>query len=131
MVCVVIVAMWAVSTRVIIGWGRSNPQVTVQLGGGVFTGCWTRDTSFRFYGWHIIPFRPGIERPTLMLAPGLFIATIPFWLPFTLAAIPTVILWRRDRRTVKPGCCRMCGYDLRASKMTCPECGAAIAPELR
>ncbi len=57
---------------------------------------------------------------------GVWAAFIPFWSLFTLAAIPTAILWRRDRRTVKPGCCLTCGYDLRASKKTCPECGAHV-----
>ena len=51
---------------------------------------------------------------------------LPFWLFLTLAAIPTAILWHRDRRRVKPGCCKTCGYDLRASKKICPECGTAI-----
>ncbi len=44
----------------------------------------------------------------------------------TLTAIPTAILWRRDRHTLKPGCCRQGGYDLRASKRVCPECGTAV-----
>ena len=58
---------------------------------------------------------------------GAWLVYIPFWCLFTLAVIPTAILWLRDRRTVKPGHCHQCGYDLRASKKTCPECGAAIA----
>ena len=51
---------------------------------------------------------------------------IPMWTLLTLATLPTAILWHRDRRTVKAGCCRVCGYDLRASKKTCPECGAHV-----
>ena len=53
--------------------------------------------------------------------------SMPFWCLLTLAAIPTAVLWHRDRRTVKPGCCLTCGYDLRASKKTCPECGTDVA----
>ena len=56
---------------------------------------------------------------------------VPFWLLFTLAAFPTAVLWHRDRRTVKPGCCLTCGYDLRASKKVCPECGMPIIEESR
>ena len=54
---------------------------------------------------------------------GLF---VPFWLPLLAVAIPTYILWRRDRR--KPeGCCQNCGYDLRGTiSERCSECGAEI-----
>ena len=54
---------------------------------------------------------------------------LPVWLPFTLVAILTGFLWYRDRRTVKPGHCLTCGYDLRASKDKCPECGTPFAAE--
>ena len=69
-----------------------------------------RYTNYQFLGWDL---------------------TIPVWLAVLISAIPTAVLWHRDRRTVKPGYCVKCGYDLRASKKTCPECGTAIAPELR
>ncbi len=68
-------------------------------------------------------------RPPRVRSParGFVSFVAPFWLFLALAAIPTAALWMRDRRTVKPGCCLTCGYDLRASKKTCPECGTAIA----
>ena len=51
----------------------------------------------------------------------------PLWMPFILAALPTGILFYRDRKP-KPGCCAKCRYDLTGlSGHTCPECGAEIA----
>ena len=51
---------------------------------------------------------------------------IPLWIPTVLFA--TMFLWsflplHRRRKRKKLGLCLKCGYDLRASKNRCPECG--------
>ena len=46
-----------------------------------------------------------------------------------LAVMPISLIlswWRRSRKGFVIGHCSACGYDLRASKDRCPECGAAI-----
>lgn len=52
---------------------------------------------------------------------------VPLW-PFTAAlGFTTVLLWRRDRRTL-PGRCESCGYDLRGNVSgICSECGKAVS----
>ena len=48
---------------------------------------------------------------------------IPLYVFFLATAIPTIILWRRDRRH-PPGYCQKCGYDLTGNVSgVCPECG--------
>ena len=52
---------------------------------------------------------------------------VPFWVPtFLLAVLPghAFIFHRRRRKRKKLGLCLKCGYDIRASKERCPECGA-------
>lgn len=52
--------------------------------------------------------------------------SVPLWLPMLFIAVPTVYLWRRDRRP-QPWQCRACRYDLRGiDGGVCPECGSAI-----
>src|SRR4051794_7102863 len=55
------------------------------------------------------------------------------WLPAALAALlpaSRAIRWwargRRMRECYERGICGACGYDLRASKDRCPECGTAV-----
>ncbi len=51
---------------------------------------------------------------------------LPLWIPFVLIAIPTVWLWRRDRRH-PPGHCQRCGYDLTGNVTgVCSECAAKV-----
>ena len=53
---------------------------------------------------------------------------MPFWCLLVLTAIPTALLWDRDRRK-PPGNCQQCGYDLAGNESgVCPECGTKIDP---
>ena len=53
---------------------------------------------------------------------------IPHWAIALLLILPSVILiWRRRHRR-EGNYCTDCGYDLRASKDRCPECGTPIPP---
>jgi hypothetical protein len=50
---------------------------------------------------------------------------LPYWFLFAISLVLPIRWWLKARRTL-PGCCTVCGYDLRASKDRCPECGTAI-----
>ena len=54
---------------------------------------------------------------------------MPLWsFALLFACSPGLKLWLhiRQRKRERPGFCIHCGYDLRASKDKCPECGAAM-----
>ena len=52
---------------------------------------------------------------------------IPFWCLFVVAALPTALLWWRDRG-YPPGHCQKCGYDLTGNVSgVCPECGRPVS----
>jgi hypothetical protein len=52
--------------------------------------------------------------------------TVPLWLPLLLVAVPTALLWWRDRR-FPAGHCQHCGYNLTGNVSgRCPECGQAV-----
>jgi hypothetical protein len=58
---------------------------------------------------------------------------VPYWVVavlagvFPLLSIKVAIRWLRSRRHARAGCCRNCGYDLRATPDRCPECGTVPA----
>ena len=54
---------------------------------------------------------------------------LPFWIPTLLFGVWPVWLllpFHRRRKRKKLGLCVKCGYDLRASKDRCPECGLSL-----
>lgn len=54
---------------------------------------------------------------------------VPYWLVFIVTIFaPVYFLVRRSPRPAGSIPCRNCGYDLRASKNRCPECGIPIPP---
>jgi hypothetical protein len=56
-----------------------------------------------------------------------WLAAVPLWHPLRLAAVPTAVLWWRDRRRIPPGHCLKCGYNLTGNVSgVCPECGEGI-----
>ena len=131
-VCVVIVALWAVSTRVTLGYLGRNILFGILRGGtrvALYDQTWFDEVEWGWYAESYSGFTLGDAIGLRhMRGQGFVSVSIPLWVPFLFLAIPTAILWHRDRRTLKPGCCRTCGYDLRASKKVCPECGTATAP---
>ena len=57
------------------------------------------------------------------------IAACPYWFLVGASSILPTIWFRsayRHRRRIRLGLCLHCGYDLRASKDRCPECGTSI-----
>lgn len=59
-------------------------------------------------------------------------AGVPFWVIALLCAgVGGVsgVMARGKRRRAPRGRCRVCGYDLRASRERCPECGTPVDEE--
>jgi hypothetical protein len=50
-----------------------------------------------------------------------------FWWFYLIVAVKFRLTEAHHRHFRKAGCCRNCGYDLRASEYRCPECGDAIS----
>jgi hypothetical protein len=57
---------------------------------------------------------------------------IPFWMPMTLIAVPTLWSYWRARERSKRGRCRECLYDLAGNVSgICPECGTPIPEHVK
>ena len=129
-VCVVILATWAVSTVATVAY--LAPRWQAGLVGGMVKAWWTRSSMEELPPLWIAEFTEfdhGVALPGVRNLPRDHVSVVvPFWMLLAGVAIPTALLWhrdgRRDRR--RPGHCQRCGYDLRGSKKVCPECGTAI-----
>lgn len=68
--------------------------------------------------------RCGLRLPSWHGDPSFASLRVPFWLVLAVCLLPTIWLWRRDRR-IEPGYCG-CGYNLTGNVSgVCPECGTA------
>jgi hypothetical protein len=98
--------------KVGIGW-RESLSITP-----VSSIWWTPGRHSRPFEWWLAGERRTFQRGVAVTA-----VEIPIWMLVVLFGIPTLWLWRRDRRG-QPGLCIKCGYDLRgADHRVCPECG--------
>ncbi len=74
-------------------------------------------------------------KPHVSTAKDYLVLIVPLWMPTLLFAALTwftLLPAHRRRKRKKLGLCLQCGYDLRASKDRCPECGEAFeTPELK
>ena len=82
-------------------------------------------------GWHCYGFgNYGTNwSPKFLRTTRLWFAQVPLWIPASVFAVYFLCLapsYRRYRKRKKLGLCLKCGYDLRASKDRCPECGEGI-----
>ena len=68
--------------------------------------------------------------PSYTFAPTYWTVHIPLWMPTLLFAISFPYVYfplRRHRQRLQHGLCLACGYDLRATRGRCPECGMPVA----
>ena len=90
----------------------------IENGDGLDSVAW-RKAGWIGFGVSVEPFVEGVEH----------VLVIPFWFVALLMLSPLGHLTRqhlRGRRRLEGSCCQKCGYDLRASKDRCPECGTPI-----
>ncbi len=152
--CLLIAAVWGASTRWSVRWnwlGKAyhdpqgmyirtpisttqsslrtvyeiQPALSVQLQPGcIFVARVRGPVDSRTGRWR----RLGLSRHAWTwprFTPDRHFQLVPLWAPFLLVALPTVVLFRRDRRHRIPShCCQGCGYDLTGNVSgVCSECG--------
>jgi hypothetical protein len=101
-------------------WGRTTPRWELESLPPVAWGTKVSHTR----GRRLLGFAAGADPEPF------WFVVVPMWSVLVLAAVLPAIRFRdlavgRARR--RPGHCRNCGYDLRASPERCPECGTTTA----
>jgi hypothetical protein len=86
--------------------------------------------------WRLLGFGGGSYDdvdPSIGYFSHVFGLVIPYWFVICLTTIPPVVAlvrYRRRQGRIGQGLCQVCGYDLRASKDRCPECGTPIPQKM-
>ena len=115
--CVLVLAMtWFTHTQPLVFQAGHG----FQMGMGRFTVriLWTASGKATI-AWDAVTLTP-----TYSIRANDFHLGFPAWLAILAVALPTAILWYRDRRPPK-GHCQRCGYDLTGNVTgVCPECGS-------
>jgi len=115
LLCVAVLALWV---------SRSEIQNVLRNGGGGFAGGSDVATYVFFVrnGWIGL----GWTHSDLWFEGEI---ACPLWLmALVTAVLPAMWVVRRAvrRNSSRPGQCRTCGYDLRATPGRCPECGTSV-----
>lgn len=126
-------------------WGCSSH-------GCVAFGRWAGPVSNHFEGYHSDEPRSLVEgltnanpNDTRLILPAIglaylhfdheievsYVVVFPFWLMLTGTAVMPLCWYRTTRCRAKAGYCTSCGYDLRASKDRCPECGMPFSAKMK
>jgi hypothetical protein len=132
-----ILVMWAVASQRSFYYAGhwSHPAYPLDGYCVVATGkglWWFGDVTNRSVGFSWCERHPGFDdSPGLPRTEGwddrYVFPIAPVWLLFLVVALPTGLLWWRDRRPIAPGHCRKCGYNLTGNVGgVCPECGERI-----
>lgn len=114
-----------------IRWQAAEPPATFS------SMRWVQSASLFSGGELPIPARRADRTVTIAYHPfgeRITVYAVPHWLVGAALAWPAglwlIRAWHRRRSTQRgmTGLCRLCGYDLRASRERCPECGTAVTP---
>ena len=131
-VCVLLLVVDVASVWWLVALTSQSQDRHVNVLGGRIDVLWTRDGApFPAFhpdpGWYVSRVDTYVWWwPAIYTNPLQRQVEIPLWIPLVLVAIPTGLLWWRNRPP-KPGHCRSCRYDLTGNVSgVCPECGEKV-----
>ena len=107
----------------LVMWMHDSQAVAISSGP---TGWRTYRLNLKTHFWN--PDQWLWTRSFTDYAKGVWALVLPLWIPTLAFGSSLAFLYHpvhRRRKRKKLGLCLKCGYDLRASKDRCPECGAA------